>query len=422
MEKKGKVEINALAPVPKEDRKSWISIAFVQAGICVCVPAFLLGALLAEAMPIWQAVMSGTLGYVIVVVVMSILGMMGCDLGMASCTLCQSSFGEKGARYIVSLLFAINLIGWFGIQNGVCGEAFTNFMTEYVGLQIPVVVSSIVWGMIMLLTAVFGMGALEKLDIVSIPLLLVIMGIGTYLAISKYGLNAMNTEVAQTMSFLSGVGLSFNFYAVGTITAADVTRFQRTRKDTIAATIWGVFPMGVITLILGVMMTKIANNYDISMVLIAVGIPVLGITSLILSTWTTNSTNAYSSGLDLVMVFNIPDHRRREVTIAAGIIGTILGAVGILNHIEGFLSFLSFLVCPIGGVMIADYWIVGKGKVENWHPVEGFHVIGILSWAIAAGIAFLCRIEYLGIAVALVIYLILEHFVPSQSRDTKEVS
>lgn len=411
-----KAEINALTPIPKTERKSWISMAFVQAGICVCVPSFLEGALLAEAMPIWEAIISGSLGYVIVVVVMAILGIMGCDLGMASCTLTRSTFGDKGGRYIVSLLFAINLIGWFGIQNGVCGEAFSNFMSQYVGIPISVTVSSIIWGLIMLLTAVFGMSALEKLNYVSIPLLVVIMALGTYLAIKQYGLAAANGEVTRTMSFLGGVGLSFNFYAVGTITAADITRFQRTRKDTVKSVLWGVFPMGIVTLVMGALLTKIANNYDISMVLIAVGIPILGVLSLVLSTWTTNSTNAYSSGLDLVMAFRIPDNRRREVTVVAGLIGTVLGAVGILNHVEGFLSFLSFLVCPIGGIMMADYWFVGKGKPENWHPVEGFNQIGVISWALAAGLAYLCRIEYLGILFGMVIYLILERFVPSKSR------
>lgn len=412
-----KAEMNALKPIPKTERKSWISMAFVQAGICVCVPSFLEGALLAEAMPIWEAIISGSLGYIIVVVVMAILGIMGCDLGMASCTLTRSTFGDKGGRYIVSLLFAINLIGWFGIQNGVCGEAFSNFMSGYVGIPISTTVSSIIWGLIMLLTAVFGMSALEKLDYVSIPLLVVIMAMGTYLAIKQYGMAAADAEVTRTMSFLGGVGLSFNFYAVGTITAADITRFQRTRKDTIKSVVWGVFPMGIVTLVMGALLTKIANNYDISMVLIAVGIPVLGVLALVLSTWTTNSTNAYSSGLDIVMAFNIPDNRRREVTIVAGIIGTVLGAVGILNHVEGFLSFLSFLVCPIGGIMIADYWFVGKGKAENWHPVEGFNKIGVISWALAACIAYLCGIEYLGIAFGMAIYLVLERFVPSKSRE-----
>lgn len=36
-----RVEANALTPKTTEERQSWISLAFVQAGICVCVPSFL---------------------------------------------------------------------------------------------------------------------------------------------------------------------------------------------------------------------------------------------------------------------------------------------------------------------------------------------------------------------------------------------
>lgn len=187
-ENKGKkAEVTALQAISAEDRKDWISLAFVQAGICVCVPAFLLGALLAEAMPIWPAIISGSLGYLIVVVGMVATGMIGCDLGLASCTCCQAGFGKSGARFIVSTIFAVNMIGWFGIQNGVCGEAFSNAMLAMTGWDIPVVVSNTIWGIIMLLTAVYGVHALEKLDKISIPLLMIIMCYGTFLAFKVYG-------------------------------------------------------------------------------------------------------------------------------------------------------------------------------------------------------------------------------------------
>lgn len=59
-ENKGKkTEVTALQAISAEDRKDWISLAFVQVSICVCVPAFLLGALLAEAMPIYQQLFQG---------------------------------------------------------------------------------------------------------------------------------------------------------------------------------------------------------------------------------------------------------------------------------------------------------------------------------------------------------------------------
>ena len=33
-------EVTAPKAIPNNERKDWISLAFVQAGICVCVPAF----------------------------------------------------------------------------------------------------------------------------------------------------------------------------------------------------------------------------------------------------------------------------------------------------------------------------------------------------------------------------------------------
>lgn len=410
------IEQDALRPIAMEERMSWQSMAFVQAGMCVCVPAFLLGSILAESMNITQAIIAGTLGYLIVVIVMSLLGYLGSDLGVATCTTCLSGMGVSGSRFIVSTVMAVNLIGWFGINNVVCGEAFSNVVESTLGIVIPLPVSSIIWGLIMLSTAVYGMNAIEKLDKIAIPLLMLIMVVGTYLVIKEFGFAGINSEVEQVMSFGEAVGLSFNFYAIGAIAPADFTRFQKTRKDVWKSTFWGVFPMGVITLVLGIVMTKLANEFDISMVLINVGIPVLGITSMILSTWTTNAANAYTSALNTVMTFKLPDNKRREVTLAVGLIGTLLGAFNILSSIEDILAMLACIVCPIGGVMLADYFIIGKGKPENWHPVKGYNWAGVISWAVGAVVSYILYMEYLGILVALVMYLALERIMPSPSR------
>ncbi|MFR7989888.1 MAG: cytosine permease [Anaerovoracaceae bacterium] len=420
--KKKTAEATALQAISESEKKDWISLAFVQAGICVCVPAFLLGALLAEGMPIWPAIISGSLGYLIVVVGMVATGMMGCDLGLASCTCCEAGFGKSGARFIVSMIFAVNMIGWFGIQNGVCGEAFTNAVLAMTGIEIPVVISNTVWGVIMLLTAVFGVHALEKLDKISIPLLMIIMCYGTYLAFRIYGTGSLSdSSSVQSMSFMSGVALSFNFTAVGTITAADYTRFQRSRMDTVKSVFYGVFPMGVITLVMGILLTKMSGQYDISMVLIEIGLPLLGIIALVISTWTTNSTNAYSAGLNIVMALKLKDNRRREATLISGIVGIILCDLGILSHIEGALSLLSYVVCPIGGVILADYWIVGKGKAYNFRPIDGVNWAGVIAWALGAAAAyFVFKIEFSGIIAGFVIYLIAERFIPSSSRDKSE--
>ncbi|MCK9217773.1 MAG: hypothetical protein M0P77_07650, partial [Firmicutes bacterium] len=67
-------------------------------------------------------------------------------------------------------------------------------------------------------------------------------------------------------------------------------------------------------------------------------------------------------------------------------------------------------VPPIAGIMIADYWIIGKGKPENWYPVKGINWIGILSWAAGSIVALFFSFfspALDGIIVCLISYLIL---------------
>ena len=71
-------------------------------------------------------------------------------------------------------------------------------------------------------------------------------------------------------------------------------------------------------------MTRIAQQYDISLVFSDIGLPFLGMIVLILATWTTNTTNAYSAGLNAVMVFNLKESGRSLATVVLGAVGTVL--------------------------------------------------------------------------------------------------
>lgn len=106
------------------------------------------------------------------------------------------------------------------------------------------------------------------------------------------------------------------------------------------------------------------------------GFPVLGIIALILATWTTNAVNAFSGGLALINVFDIP--KKRKVAVgAAGAIGTLLAVVGILNYFTPIMSVLSAMVPPVAGVMIAAYWLINKGDRTKWQPTPGVNKLGV---------------------------------------------
>lgn len=405
-----RIETTTLTPVPMQERKSWMNVALIQAGIMICVPSLLLGGMLVQSMPLGSAIAAGVIGYVIVILLFCLMGIIGSDLGVPTCMTSVGGFGKNGARIFVSLITFISMIGWFAVQTGVCGNAFSNLFYESFGISIPPVISMIIWGIIMMITAVYGIDALGWLNKIAIPALFVVTVIGCWLSIRKFGTASLYADTSDgSMSMADGILLTVSFMTAGCLAAADITRYQATRRDTVLSSSIGVFPAGVAMVVLGAVMTKLADQYDITQVFCEVGIPVLAMIILIASAWTTNTANAYSGGINAVLMLNLKDDKRAAATIVSGVLGTVCAAFGLADHFEAFLTILGEIMLPMMGVIIADYWITGRGRASDYKLRAGFNWVGIVSWLagyavtklISVGIPFLQ-----GIVVAVVLYVI----------------
>ena len=248
-DKKGKklnIETRTLERVTNEERKNWVSVAAIEAGVLICVPSLMLGGMLAGSMPMDQALLAGTVGYIMAVLLTAVIGMEGYDLGIPLCVLSLSSFGKKGGKYVATTLLVLSLMGWFAVQAYVCGSAFSNMLSGFLHVEIPVGVSVLVWGIIMLLTAVYGIDALKWLNYAAVPALVLVTMLGCFLAVQKFGLNGLNVPVTQTMTFMGGVGLTFSFNATGMVIAPDYTRYNKSRKDAAKSMILGILPAGLL--------------------------------------------------------------------------------------------------------------------------------------------------------------------------------
>ena len=107
-------------------------------------------------------------------------------------------------------------------------------------------------------------------------------------------------------------------------------------------------------LLTGALMSVVTGQYDISAILASLGVPFVGLVALVLATWTTNVTNAYSGGLALSNLLGFDESKFKVTTGVAGAIGTLLAAFGLLNAFQGFLSLMSALIPPLAGVLIAS--------------------------------------------------------------------
>lgn len=412
--------------IQAEERQSWGSIAMVWIGSVICVPALMIGGMLGAGLSLGNCVLASLVGYALICMFMIFMGMLGCDTGLPTSVAASCALGEKGAKYIISTILAISCIGWFGIQAAVCGASFSSMFGDMTGIAVPVWLSSVVWGVIMLLTACFRFAGLKWLNKIAVPLLGIVLAYTLIDTLVGGGAAALSQHVPTApMSFVSALSATVGSFVVAAAISGDYCRFAKSRTDVIKSSIVGVVPAGLAILMIGAILAICTGSYDISVVLASSGLPLVGLIALILATWTTNVSNAYSGGLSLSVLLGQDEKKSQLTTAISGIIGTVLAAVGILNSIQGFLSLLSAIVPALIGTMVADYWIIGKGKSEHFRERKGFYAPGLISFLLGAlvacvtggtfasipGLAFLNIPFFIGpingIVIAMVVYILL---------------
>ena len=247
-------------------------------------------------------------------------------------------------------------------------------------------VCSIIWGIIMLATACAGFKGLKWLNYIAVPLLVIVCLYGLIAGIVKNnGAQAIAAYAPETSAGLVfGISMVVASFALGGVISADYCRFAKSRSDVVKSSIVGVIPAGLFMLVTGALMSIVTGEYDISSILASLGVPFLGLVALVLATWTTNVTNAYSGGLALSNLLGFDESKFTITTGIAGAIGTLLAAIGLLDAFQGFLSLMSGLIPPLAGVIIASYWVIGKGQKENFKIKSGFSTVGVISFLVGA--------------------------------------
>lgn len=325
--------------IDESERKSWTSIAFIRAGGMFSAPTLMVGAALGLGLALSGAALATLVGFGFIVAYMCFVSMQASDLGLPTASLAAPALGRTGARYLVSLIVGVVTIGWFGVQTAVCGASLALMLADVFGLAVPVWACSTALGALMLATALVGFDGLKWVSSVAAPLLV---------AICLYGVGA---SVAQTGS----LDLLLDY----------------------------------VPLLAGAALAIVTGQGDVAVIMNSIGLPAVGLIALVLSAWTVNASNVYSAGLGFAVMLGKGEGGSKLTTAVSGVAGIVLAVGGILGQFEAFLTVLSACGPALAGVMVADYWLVRKGRPANVRVPAGVSAAGV------AGLA--C-----GIAVALV--------------------
>lgn len=376
----------ARSRVPLNKRRSLFSLSMVLVGFCISMAGLYTGAALLGGLNIKEAIIAGLIGNVILTVYAGMVGVIGAREGVSTTLLIRHSFGVLGSK-IISIIFALTLVGWYGYQCGFFGNTFYAMFPNFGIISNPIVAG--IWGgILMMTTAIWGFKSLAWLSNIAAPAIFIMSGVGLWIAASAIGgwegMLAIPTEGQITIGL--AITMVVGAFAVGGVIQPDITRYAKNTKDAILSTAIGYIIAHSFVIIAGFAMSLVSGEADVAFAMLAT-IGASSLVVLILAQWTTNQNNLYSSSLAFS---NILPVSKNKIVIVAGLIATVLGAFGLVNYLTPWLVFLGTAIPPVAGIMVADYFIFSKrkynfgvGTVYKQISIEAF-----IAWIIAIIIGF----------------------------------
>ena len=221
---------------------------------------------------------------------------------------------------------------------------------------------------------------------------------------------------SKLWSYLLWLTAMVGFWATMSISIADITRYAATQKDQIAGQFIGLPATMMLYSFVGIFVTcaAVINFKDILIaddapwdpvsLISKFKNPMVVIVSQIFMIIATLSTNIAANVIAPSNAFS--NLWPKKISFKKG--GTITGIIGILimpwwllNEISGFLIFVSGLLGPVLGILIADYFLIRKKKLElaELYKEDGIYSYGKTGFNKAAMIAL-----FIGVFAALIGY------------------
>ena len=391
-----------LAPVPQE-RRTWRVGNFVAlwVSMAACVPTYMLASsLIDEGMNWWQAVLTIFLGNLIVLVPMVLNAHAGTKYGIPFPVYCRAAFGVLGAN-IPALLRALVACGWFGIQTWIGGEAIHKILSVFfpalashapmpgLGISFSQLLCFLAfWGVNM---AVIhgGINALRILFLIKAPLLVGLALLLLWWAFRNAGglgpmfSNPSAFDAGQPKAgtfwqfFFPALTGMVGFWATLSLNIPDFSRYARTQRDQIVGQVLGLPPAMALYSFIGVAVTSASAIiygkaiWDPVEVLMRFRDPVVLVVAMVALCVATLATNLAANVVSPANDF--ANLCPRWISFRIG--GYITGILGIVimpwklladpsGYIFTWLIAYSALLGPIGGILIADYFVIRKCSLD----------------------------------------------------------
>ncbi|HEX8702198.1 MAG TPA: NCS1 family nucleobase:cation symporter-1 [Myxococcaceae bacterium] len=421
-----------LAPTPAEARTwSMKHFAALWVGMAVCIPTYTMASGLIDQGMSWsQALFCVGLGNVIVLGPMLLNAHAGTKYGIPFPVFARASFGVMGAN-VPAVLRALVACGWFGIQTWLGGQALwqllvavapgveaslaTPGLKSAIGINLGELIGFAVFWLVTLYFIVKGTESIKFLELYSAPFL-IFVGLAllawAYVKADGFGpilsQPSKLTEPGSFMrAFIPGLTAMVGFWATLSLNIPDFTRYARSQRDQALGQALGLPGTMVLFSFIGVAVTSATPIifgeviWDPVKLLGKVGGPLVTLISMLALSIATLSTNLAANVVSPANDFSNLAPAKISYKLG-GIITAVIGALMFPwkliessgGYIFTWLIGYSALLGPIGGIMVADYFLVRRRElvVEDLYKRGGQYEFSAgINWkamlALAVGVA-----------------------------------
>jgi NCS1 family nucleobase:cation symporter-1 len=302
-----------------------------------------------------------------------------------------------GAALVAIVLYVSNF-AWIALNNVIAASAAARVGAAWIGGAAG---SQSAWAIVLGLLATFvvwcGPRAVARADRIAVPAMLIVAVALTVACVRASTATAAPAAVPlASMSWWRGLDVVIGYQVSWILMFADYSRYTRSARGSAVAVFVGLAATSAWMMPLGAIAARAAGTGDPGAMLEAVGLGASGALLLALATLTTNFVNIYMSSLAWKSL--APRASDGAVIWSIGIIGTALSAVpGVwLEQYTNFMMVLGALLVPVGGVLVAHYYIptapVDEAFIAELYNTtgsfRGVSVAGVVAWAAGAAAFF----------------------------------
>jgi len=369
-----------------DQRKSIWSMGFVLLGFTFFTATMWAGGSVGVAFDFSTMLLVLGAGNLLLGLYAAALGYIAAKTGLNTALMSRFTFGEIGSK-LSDFILGFTQIGWYAWGTATMAILLVKLTSLPETWTTPLMV---VFGFGFCVTAFIGYRGLELLSRFAVPAMIILVGISMTIATSDAGGFSGLLAITPTgeMTVAAAITLVFGTFVSGGTQATNWTRFARSGKTAVIATLLAFFLGNGLMTLIGAFGALVYQQSDIVDIMVAQGLATLGILMLFLNLWTTQDNTVYNfavAGCNMLRT-----RRRKLVTVGGAAIGTALAVMGMYEWLIPFLVLLGTFIPPIGGVIMASFFIGYKQKYPalDQANLPAFNLPGLAAYVIGSAAAY----------------------------------